>query len=721
MSVALTVPSGGSCSCCGCAVEVRSVTAYLQQHGYDPFDCDYLRGNSSSPQSPAPPYDRYLSYTVSGPAHILACGGFNYRAKNVTESWNVDPFTGLTCRFGPEKQSVGYLCNPGFFGPDSIQNCTETSINYDCGEYSDSDYDAECSPRPGEGEEKKRKTRSESLGNRYTINDVAANVNTMLSRVDGIVYSQMPANSSGTVLNGTGHSALTWKRGALSTASFTKGDTWVSRTRLYIKFLADAKYKLNDFEYEATKGETITVDADEGESVYFDLFCWQGYAPQDSIDYQGTSTTRTRPDSECGVTYWTGPDCKQYDTRTKTVTASSSESSSITDTIISEDVNSSTTTVINESSSYNGTTEESIGVHAQENGSAACYKKEEIFNGAAAYSKNVNGSGNNTQGPNFECPFEESSTDGSTLVLSGNVLTIGETCSGSVTRAVNLEREASDSSQCVNFGEDVEGRDHQESGSAEITRTTEYNQDCSPTETIEQSGSTRFTDISNVGAFERNTSTCNTQLSNDGTWSGTATLADSEPYPTDRPCVHLPAEPKLWTGAGCVICGGTDGECTTTTNISVQSTSFACSYSRSCSTETSSSQQSSTYTETFSNTADRDGWDTETTPNYSGCTGNYEDVNWGWQSSALLIWGSTYTLPSSQTAIQYTAWFHHVLETNDTSNPDCPFRVVVAINETFGVQSTGGQRLVTTSISVPPASKNSTVCVVELEAFLLEN
>lgn len=539
---------------------------------------------------------------------------------------------------------MGYLCNPGFFGADSIQSCSPTSIQYDCGPIDE--YDV-CS----DSTITRERTRSESLGSAYTINDVVQNVDTMLARVGGLVYSQMPAYTSGYVLNGTGHSALTWDPGAQNAASFTRGDTWVSKTRLYIKFLADTKYYLNEQEFQATKDQQIIVDAEEGDIVAFTPYCSKGFVPNSELDFSGTKTTRT-PEGAATCTYWTGPDCKQYNTKTTTMEAESSMSNSASVPGYGQ-------YQVSGESSWSETTVEKIGPNFPN-----CYDVQRQNTGLA------------------QNEWESSTNAGTCGFFTGD----GE-CTNSITND-------------------------------EVTVVSGYSRWDAP-------GGECF------DAEER------------------------EDYSDANPC-----EAYLFKGESCGQCNGTvttPGTCTPhytgsesgsvsssrTTSSSLGGTTYTCnvtsSYDYNCShlwspnavpgvreTVTENNNASSTYTVVFSNGDDEDadaGWETETETNTSGCAGNYDGPNFKWQSNALIIWDATYTLPQSDQAISYTAWFHHVLETNDTSDPDCPYRTMVAVNDTFGVQSTGGQRLVTTSISVATPGKGQTTCVrqSDLSAFLLKN
>lgn len=650
MGIALTVPDGGSCSCCGCVAEIRSVTAYLAQVGYDPFDCDYLRGTSPTPAPQTPPYTRYLRYSVSGLALINACGDWNLGVQQTTERWDVDPFTGLSCRSGPPSQSVGFLCNPGFFGASSITSCGATSVSYDCGP---EEYFDVCS----NSTKTRPRTRTESLSSPYTIANVAQNVDTMLARVDGLVYNQMPAYTSGYVLNGTDHSALTWDPGASSVAKFIKGDTWVEKTRLYIKFLADTKYYLNEQEFQATKNQQIIVDAEEGDIVAFTPYCSKGFSPNNSFEYSGTKTTRSMKPGACALDFWTGPDCKQYNTRTEIGSASdeSSDTEECSDPPYDE-------------SSFAGASESSFSYNKTERVSRSlegCYKKDESSSGQCSGSNGGSGEYRVSANQPDACPYSESS--------SCNVSTTNGQKSGTTTRSCSRGGiPPCDGLECDCFGAD---------GAACSKSTTLPSIDCC--------NMTPFGDCSCPGKTTLTQRTVQTfdpiVVSGSFTTTTLATLTD-----------------KSYT-------------CEYTLEGQESGGDSMCAYNRKYSGE-------SLVTVTFSNgDGGEDDWESETESNNSGCAGRFTGPTYEWISNALIIWDASYTLPTTEQTVAYTAYFHYVLTTNNTSNPDCPFVTVEAINEEFVVYSSGGQRLVTTSISVLAPGEDETACVTEKSAFLLKS
>jgi hypothetical protein len=226
------------CACC-CYAEVRSVTASLSHVGYLPFTCE-----GSEP----PPTDtRYLKYRASGDA-CIDCG-VALKHQNVTQEWEVDPFTGLTCYNGPESNIVSIGC-------DELQNCSATQKSYSCA------FEGEpnnlCYPTQGGSI-----NWTESLQDSYTIEDVASNVDTVLGRIDPYGNEGMPAGTRGSVVNGTNSSILTWvNECALNRAEYISGAGGVTKTKLFVKFTKDTQYTLTQ-----SNGSVQTLNATEGQEI----------------------------------------------------------------------------------------------------------------------------------------------------------------------------------------------------------------------------------------------------------------------------------------------------------------------------------------------------------------------------------------------------------------------------------------------------------------------
>jgi hypothetical protein len=230
-----------SCGCCdGCGLEVRSVTASLSHVGYLPFTCE-----GSEP----PPTDtRYLKYRASGDGYIEACG-VAPQHQNVTQEWEVDPFTGLTCYNGPEAGIVSSGCS-------ELQNCSATQKSYSCA--FEGDPNDPCAPIEGGSV-----NWTESLQDSYTIEDVASNVDTVLGRINPYGNDGMPAGTRGSVVNGTNGSILTWvNECALNRAEYISGAGGVTKTKLFVKFTKDTQYTLTQ-----SNGSVQTLTATEGQQI----------------------------------------------------------------------------------------------------------------------------------------------------------------------------------------------------------------------------------------------------------------------------------------------------------------------------------------------------------------------------------------------------------------------------------------------------------------------
>jgi hypothetical protein len=238
------------CACC-CYAEVRSVTASLSHVGYLPFTCE-----GSEP----PPTDtRYLKYRASGDGYIEACGVAPHN-QNVTQEWEVDPFTGLTCYNGPESDIVSSGCS-------ELQNCSATQKSYSCA--FEGDPNDPCAPGSINW--------TESLQDSYTIEDVASNVDTALGRIDPYGNDGMPAGTRGSVINGTNGSILSWvNECALNRAEFTSGAGGVTKTKLFVKFTKDTQYTLTQSDgsvqtLNATEGQEITIDPPATPNTWTDI------------------------------------------------------------------------------------------------------------------------------------------------------------------------------------------------------------------------------------------------------------------------------------------------------------------------------------------------------------------------------------------------------------------------------------------------------------------
>jgi hypothetical protein len=288
-----------SCGCCdGCGLEVRSVTASLSHVGYLPFPCE-----GSEP----PPTDtRYLKYRASGDGYIEACG-VAPQHQNVTQEWEVDPFTGLTCYNGPESDIVSSGCS-------ELQNCSATQKSYSCA--FEGDPNDPCAPMEGGSV-----NWTESLQDSYTIEDVASNVDTVLGRINPYGNDGMPAGTRGSVVNGTNGSILTWvNECALNRAEYISGAGGVTKTKLFVKFTKDTQYTLTQSNgsvqtLTATEGQQIIVETPSEQNTWTDIAivnktkvgCCNSSIG--ATTHTGEATDASRP---WWNRYFVGPDCKPY-------------------------------------------------------------------------------------------------------------------------------------------------------------------------------------------------------------------------------------------------------------------------------------------------------------------------------------------------------------------------------------------------------------------------
>lgn len=228
------------CACCGCVLEIRSVTASLSHLGYAPYTCE----GQESPSTDT----RYLKYIASGNGYIDVCG-FLPQKQSVSQEWTIDPFTGGICYIGPDPEIVSSGCS-------ELQYCGPTQINYSC--TYEGDPNNSCGPIDGWTD-----TWNEQLQLPYTIENVASNVDAMLGRVNLYIEDAIPAGKRGSVLNGTNGSILTWSQECASNkAEYTSGSGGVTKTKLFVKFKKQTVYTLTD-----DNGSVQTLNANEGDEI----------------------------------------------------------------------------------------------------------------------------------------------------------------------------------------------------------------------------------------------------------------------------------------------------------------------------------------------------------------------------------------------------------------------------------------------------------------------
>jgi len=296
--------------------EVRSVTASLSHIGYLPFNCD----EEEEPNLET----RYLAYRVSGYANVSSCSVSSGSNNNATVTWEVDPFTEITCRTGDE--NVSSPCN-------ILESCSKTQKRYSCPQESVNLSDP-CITNNGST----TPSTTISLSKSYTIDDVADNVDKMFTRVNPFGNDGVPAGKKGIIINDSNSSILTWSSEcSTNRASFESGDGGVSKTKLYVKFFQASDYSLiysngRTESFAASAGQQIEVDPPDEPNSWIDIEIYNRYdipccnTEIDDPEYSGQIITSTFTPEEGAppLIPFTGPDCKKY----LTVTANSLETKS---------------------------------------------------------------------------------------------------------------------------------------------------------------------------------------------------------------------------------------------------------------------------------------------------------------------------------------------------------------------------------------------------------
>jgi hypothetical protein len=303
---------------CGCCfADVQTIAATVYHVGYTAFSCGV--GNTEV---------KYLEFKKEGIGTVNACGGWNTNKKNLTQTWTVDRFTGArtpnggltwsTCYEGDEG-NVSYLCG-------TLDSCTATEKNYKCPKTTPEEQAAFCT------EEDFEKTAKESLTNGYTLDDVSDDVD---SSINAFNFSN-PKGTFGTVKFGTnGNKVLEWSAsGGTPESRFTILNSQGVRDGVYkqkskVKILKDGVLtKITELEesgeiieetIQVTKDQIIILDPpDEPGKIYFIPYCPTKYLSTNiKTSCSGSLTTKTVPTANCSLDYWTGPDCKKYNTRTE--------------------------------------------------------------------------------------------------------------------------------------------------------------------------------------------------------------------------------------------------------------------------------------------------------------------------------------------------------------------------------------------------------------------
>ena len=650
-----------SCGCCdGCGLEVRSVTASLSHVGYLPFTCE-----GSEP----PPTDtRYLKYRASGDGYIEACG-VAPQHQNVTQEWEVDPFTGLTCYNGPESDIVSSGCS-------ELQNCIATQKSYSCA--SEGDPNDPCATTEGGSI-----NWTESLQDSYTIENVASNVNTMLGRINPYGNNGMPAGTRGSVVNGTNGSILTWVNAcALNRAEYISGAGGVTKTKLFVKFTKDTQYTLTQSNgsvqtLNATEGQQITVDPPATPNTWTTIAivnptlagCCKSSIAATTHTGQTTDSTFV-PDEGAPPPPipFIGPDCKKY------LTISTTNSSSHTDSgggasnqtfsdgstnnseyeyTISDSYQSTSTTNAGQEPSVtefytiatSKTTIENNTTYSYSEESEEYYKSSEYTSTENCTSSNnetgeISTTTTTTQETTF---YEDGSSD------SGDEQTSTDTGSGTCAfSGVIWGSVPSDIASCPNY-------EWNDSWSNYVVGNTTYNRNVSYSKKTEISG-----------AEDSSTITVNR------TATGTTSAESSD-----------------------------SGESYNST-----ASNFA------------SGIQGNTIVTTYSNPylgPDYPGtWEDETSPNESLCALRTESETTKQSKNGAASVELTFTAPASESPITYEHWFHYYTVEVDSSEEGCPTSDVVAHNEKWTSVSSGGVLTLSRNINLSTPPKNHSICAQSL-------
>lgn len=322
----ISVGNGNSCGsnpCC-CRFEVQTISAFLPHRGYGKFNCDGgaidFTESGGTEENPV----KYLTYKTNGPGIVGGtCGGSASNKKDITQTWTIDPYYGgiggnnFTCYEGDE--GVFSLCNTSFA---TVTSCSPTQRVYSCGNATTQEKENYCI----DTEEPFEKKWTESLENSYSLDDVASNVDSALSSID----FTNPHGTFGSVQFGTnGSKVLAWNAGGASAeARYQRGVGGVYKQKARIKFLSAGTFKkITELDSGSPIEEEIQVDPnqviileppEEPGRIYIIPSCATSFISTNiSTTCNGTLTTKTNTNTNC--TYFTGPDCKLYNTRIESI------------------------------------------------------------------------------------------------------------------------------------------------------------------------------------------------------------------------------------------------------------------------------------------------------------------------------------------------------------------------------------------------------------------
>jgi hypothetical protein len=643
------------CACC-CYAEVRSVTASLSHVGYLPFTCE----GSEPPTTDT----RYLKYSASGDGYIEACG-VAPQHQNVTQEWEVDPFTGLTCYNGPEAGIVSSGCS-------ELQNCSATQKSYSCA--FEGDPNDPCAPDSINW--------TESLQDSYTIDDVASNVDTALGRIDPYGNDGMPAGTRGSVINGTNGSILSWvNECALNRAEYISGAGGVTKTKLFVKFTKDTQYTLTQSDgsvqtLNATEGQEITIDPPATPNTWTDIAIVNKTKVGCCNSSIGATThTGETTDSTFNIDYsldewpptpFIGPDCKKYLT-IHTINSSSSTSSgedagneswfegstsdSGSEYTISESYQS--TGTINAGQEPSGTVSYTLTGSKTSFVNNTTYSYSEDLD--ANYKSNEYSSTTNCTTGGNGATSEISTTSQSTYFYedgssySAGPQTSAYTNSGPCSYSgVIWGSVPSDVASCPNY---VWG----DSWSDYVVGNTTYNRNVTFSKKTEISG----TVDSSIITVNRNA-------------TGTTSYEDS-----------VSGEYYDSNGSG--------------SHSGIQVASIV-----------------TTYSNPYLGPAHPGTWEDETSPNESLCASRTESETTKQSKNVAASVELTFTAPASESPITYEHWFHYYTVEVDSSEEGCPTSDVVAHNEKWTSVSSGGVLTLSRNINLSTPPKNHSICAQSL-------
>jgi hypothetical protein len=638
-----------SCGCCdGCGLEVRSVTASLSHVGYLPFTCE-----GSEP----PPTDtRYLKYRASGDGYIEACG-VAPQHQNVTQEWEVDPFTGLTCYNGLHSEIISNGCSDLF-------DCSQTQKFYSCS----LNANDPCTSAQEVGEI----NWTESLHDSYTIEDVANNVDTALGRINPYGNDGMPAGTRGSVANGTNGSILTWvNECALNRAEYISGAGGVTKTKLFVKFTKDTQYTLTQSNgsvqtLNATEGQQITVDPPATPNTWTTIAIVNttkaGCCNSSIVATTHTGQTTDSifvPDEDAPPPPipFIGPDCKKYLTRYTTNSSS----------------------------------------HTESGGGAS----NETFS---------NGSTNNSE---YEYTLEES-------YQSTDTTNAGQEPSGTESYTITTSKTTIDNNTTYSYSEESEEyyKSNEYSSTENCTSSNNATGGTSSTTETTTQDTIFYEDGSSYSGDEQtSTSSGDEPCASSGViWGSVPSgIASCPNYEWDDSWSNYVLSYSKKTEISGAVDSSTITVTRNATGTGTDESSDSGENSNSTASNYSSGIQGDTIVTTYSNPyLGPDTWEDETSPNESLCASRTESETTKQSNNVAASVELTFTAPASELPITYEHWFHYYTVEVDSSEQGCPTSDVVAHNEKWTSVSSGGVLTLSRNINLSTPPKNHSICAQSL-------